>query len=275
MPLHEYLKTAQANWWLRACESVGKEPRLRSRPSIYCGPGRLLIGDRFLLSSRPVPSHLVAGPDGVLTIGSDVSIAHGAAIAAYERVTIGDGTSIGPYVVIMDTNFHGASGDQSIQHDTRPVTIGRNCRIGTAVTIGRGAEIGDDVQILAGSVVLSVIPSGCCAGGARARVLGRAGDAAAQWDGVATVLPDVVRAVCRLESAPRPDTTLGFEHDGVARLAEAISARFGVALDPVVIAACLRLADLESVVERARQDQPTSSGRDGSRPFAEQRDILD
>jgi acetyltransferase-like isoleucine patch superfamily enzyme len=253
MNLAERLKTAQARWWLRACESVGERPRLRAKPSIYGAPGRILIGPRFSLSSRPVASHLVAGPEGVLEIGADVSIAYGAAIAAYERVQIGDGTSMGPYVVIMDTNFHDTSGDQSVQHDTRPVAIGRNCRIGTAVTIARGAVIGDDVQILAGSVVSSVLPSGCCAGGARARVMGRAGDPAAQWDGVAAVLPDVVKVACGLEPAPGADEAPGtFEGARARRLAELIEARFGVTLDSAAIATCSRLADLEALVEQAR-----------------------
>ncbi len=78
----------------------------------------------FHLASRPVPSHLVAGPGAILHIGNDVSIGCGAAIAAIQHVHIGDGTRIGPFVIIMDTNFHGAPGDQSLQHDCRPVTIG-------------------------------------------------------------------------------------------------------------------------------------------------------
>jgi acetyltransferase-like isoleucine patch superfamily enzyme len=171
------------SWSLRVCETVGAEPHLHGWPTIYGAPGRIRIGDRFSLWSRPIESHLSAGPDGLLDIGDDVSIGHGAAISAYECVQIGDGTCIGPYVVIMDTNFHGSTGDQSVQHETRPVVIGKNCRIGSGVTITRGAVIGDGAEILAGSVVSSAIPAGVCAGGARARVLGRAGDLTCRWNG--------------------------------------------------------------------------------------------
>jgi Acetyltransferase (isoleucine patch superfamily) len=87
------------------------------------------------------------------------SVGGGAAIAAFQQVSIGDGTRIGPYVIIMDTNFHGSPGDQSVQHDTRPVTIGAGCRIGSRVTITRGGSIGDGAEILAGSVVSSAIPA--------------------------------------------------------------------------------------------------------------------
>jgi acetyltransferase-like isoleucine patch superfamily enzyme len=179
--LQHHVRVAGIAWWLRGCEHVGHAPHLHGWPTIYGKPGRIRIGDRFSLWSRPVESHFAAGPDGTLEIGHDVSIAHGAAISAYECVQIGDGTCIGPYVVIMDTNFHGSTGDQSVQHDTRPVVIGKNCRIGSNVTIVRGAVIGDGSEILAGSVVSSAIPSGVCAGGAKARVLGRAGDPACRW----------------------------------------------------------------------------------------------
>lgn len=167
--------------WLSKCALVGRGARLHGRPTVHVHGGEIRIGDRFRLASRPVPSHLVVGPTGMLEIGHDVSIAHGAAIAAYERVQIGEGTRIGPFVIMMDTNFHNAPGDQSLQHDCRPVIIGKRCRIGSRVTITRGASIGDDAEILAGSVVSSAIPAGVCAGGARARVLGRAGEGAASW----------------------------------------------------------------------------------------------
>jgi acetyltransferase-like isoleucine patch superfamily enzyme len=185
MSVREWLNRRQSAVWLRACEEVGDHSKLFGRPTISASGGCIRIGDRFHLASRPVRSHLVAGPRAVLEIGGDVWIGHGAAIAAFERVSIGEGTHIGPFVIIMDTNFHGAPGDQSVLHDCRPIVIGNHCRIGSRVTITRGASIGDGAEILAGSVVSSAIPPGMCAGGARARVLGRAGDAASRWPGVA------------------------------------------------------------------------------------------
>src|SRR4029077_13008940 len=112
------------------------------------------------------------------------------------------------YVIIMDTNFHGSSGDQSVQHNTRPVTIGTGCRIGSRVTITRGGSIGDGAEILAGSVVSSAIPSGLCAGGGRARIIGRAGDMASRWDSSAAFLPELLMTTLRLESPPDLDDDL-------------------------------------------------------------------
>jgi acetyltransferase-like isoleucine patch superfamily enzyme len=196
---------ARTRRWLRGCTSVGQDPYLTGKPTINSHGGELRIGDRFRLMSRPVPSHLVAGPGAVLHIGSDVSIGHGAAVAAHQRVHIGDGTRIGPFVIIMDTNFHGSPGDQSIQHDCRPVMIGAGCRIGSRVTIARGVTIGDGAEILAGSVVSSTIPPGLCAAGGRARIIGRAGDLSSRWDSVAAALPDLLMAALDLESPPDLD----------------------------------------------------------------------
>jgi acetyltransferase-like isoleucine patch superfamily enzyme len=186
MSMYDWLERVRNAFWLRACDEVGTGSSLHGRPTVTTSGGHIRIGDRFRLASRPVPSHLSTGPHGALEIGRDVSIAHGAAVAAFQSIRIGNGTRIGPFVIIMDTNFHGAPGDQSIRHDCRSVAIGDGCRIGSRVTITPGASIGDGAEILAGSVVSSAIPPGVCAGGARARILGRAGEAASRWDATAT-----------------------------------------------------------------------------------------
>jgi acetyltransferase-like isoleucine patch superfamily enzyme len=245
---------ARNAFWLRGCERVGDTPVLHGRPTIEYAGGRVLIGDRFRLSSRPVASHLAAGPGAVLDIGSDVSIGHGAAIAAFERVQIGTGTHIGPFVIVMDTNFHGASGDQSVQHDCRPVTIGAGCRIGSRVTITRGAAIGDGAEILAGSVVSSAIPSGVCAAGARARVIGPAGDVRSRWHSAAATLPDLVMTTLGLDAPPElvssPASLSCWDDEVVARLVFAIEQRFNVVLDAAVIRNASRFADVADAVER-------------------------
>src|SRR4051794_29671319 len=205
MTLRNRWNGARGRYWLRMCEPVGERPHLDGKPTIYTEGGQVRIGDRFRLASRPVTSHLVAGPGAVLDIGNDVSIGCGAAIAAFQHVRLGFGSRIGPFVIIMDTNFHGAPGDQSVQHDCRPVTIGNGCRIGSRVTITRGVSIGDGAEILAGSVVSSAIPPGACAAGARARIIGRAGDIASRWESAAAALPDALMTILDLQSPPDLD----------------------------------------------------------------------
>jgi len=245
----------RTHFWLRECMSVGNYPRLVGKPDIHVAEGEARIGHRFYLSSSPVASHLVAGPNAVLDIGNDVSIGGGAAIAAYQHISIGDGTQIGPFVIIMDTNFHGLAGDQSVQHDCRPVVIGKGCRIGSRVTISRGTVIGDGAEILAGSVVSSTIPPGACAAGARARIIGQAGDWASRWDSPAAALPDILMTSLELASPPDIDSnplpTQQWTADHVRNLCDAIEKRIGVVLDPITTAQIRTFADLAAAVQRA------------------------
>jgi len=248
MSAEGWIARKRAAWWLRECAHVGELPRLRRQPYILGAEGAIRIGDRFTLSSSPVTSHLVVGSHGLLDIGADVSIAHGAAIAAFERVTIGDGTAIGPFVIIMDTNFHSASGDQSVVHDCRPVSIGKRCRIGSRVTITRGATIGDDAQILAGSVVLSHIPAGACAGGARAVVFGPAGEGTRHWEDPACLLQEMIARVFHLDTVPNldaPPSSLPDWGHGTARdLAAALEQQCGIALHVPEMLEARRLRDI-------------------------------
>lgn len=230
---------ARGRRWLRGSTSVGESPWIKGRPTIMVEGGQLRIGDRFRLASVPVGSHLGAGPDATLEIGDDVTIGHGAAIVAFQQIRIGSGTQIGPFVVIMDTNYHAKSGSQSVEHDCRPVMIGRGCRIGSRVTITRGATIGDGAEILAGSVVASSIPAGACAAGARARVIGRAGDAAARWDSPCALLPDLLMAEFGLSAPPDLDDAAIPEHlwtpERVSALVQSIDRNLGVAVDSAAV----------------------------------------
>ncbi len=249
---------ARARHWLRACSQVGEQPRLVGRPTISAQGGQLRVGHRFRLASRPVPSHLVAGAGAVLHIGNDVSIGCGAAIAAFQQVHIGDGTRVGPFVIIMDTNFHDA-GDQSLRHDCRPVIIGDGCRIGSRVTITRGVTIGDGAEILAGSVVSSPIPPGACAAGGRARIIGRAGDMTSRWDGAAAALPDLLMASLDLESPPNldgsPIPTGLWTSSRVQFVLKAIEDRFGVALDAAAASNIGTFADIAAAVQDALRER--------------------
>lgn len=259
MTIQERLDGLRSALWLRGCARVGAHPHLRGRPSVNLDGGTISIGDRCTLSSRPVVSHFVAGPDAVLEIGDDVSIGHGAAIAAYERVQIGAGTRIAPFVIIMDTNFHGSSGNQSVHHDCRPVIIGRHCTIGSRVTITRGVSIGDGAEILAGSVVSSAIPAGACAGGGRARVVGHAGRLDARWDSAVAVLPLLMMDAVEITSPPELDLAVsdipGWHADTLGPLLVRIEKQFGVRLDASVVNRATRVADIAGAIEDARREQ--------------------
>ena len=265
MTIRSSWNAARARRWLRTCASVGEEVYLVGKPTINSHGGQLNIGDRFRLGSRPVASHLVAGPGALLHIGNDVSIGYGAAVAALQHVHIGDGTRIGPFVIIMDTNFHGAPGDQSIQHDCRPVFIGDGCRIGSRVTISRGTTIGNGAEILAGSVVSSAIPPGVCAAGGRARIIGRAGDVSSRWDSAAAMLPDILMASLALNSPPDLNSSPIPRHlwteAQMQGVLNAIEDRFEVVLDRAAAREIETFADLAAAVQHALWEHQERAGR--------------
>ncbi|HXC60602.1 MAG TPA: acyltransferase [Steroidobacteraceae bacterium] len=233
---------------------MGNGAFLLGKPSVGARNAQLRIGDRFRLASRPVESHLSVGPAAVLSIGDDVWIGHGAAIASHERVEIGDRTRIGPFLILMDSNFHSGAGDQSEQHDCKPVIIGKDCRIGSRVTITRGSRIGDGARVLAGSVINGDIPPGACAGGARARVLGRATEVTSQGYVAALALPGIVREALELDSVPAlDDASIAaglWTEEHVQRLTAAIRSELGITLTAGDLRDVGSLADVAAIVQR-------------------------
>ena len=162
---------ATARAYFAACTRVGRSPRTRGKPYIE-NLGEIVIGDDFNLSSQFVTSHLVTGPHGKITIGNQVNINYGAGICAYQEIRIGDRVRIGPYAMILDTDFHTAGAlDEAAA--ALPVIIGDDVWLANRVTVLRGATIGAGSVITAGSVVSGEIPAGVIAGGNPARVIRR------------------------------------------------------------------------------------------------------
>jgi acetyltransferase-like isoleucine patch superfamily enzyme len=265
MTIRAKWNAVRARRWLRTCAQVGEEPYIAGKPTIDAAGGEVYIGNRFRLASRPVASHLIVGSGALVHIGSDVSIGCGAAIAAHQHVHIGDGTRIGPFVIIMDTNFHSAPGDLAVRHDCQPVRIGDGCRIGSRVTITRGATIGDGAEILAGSVVSRAIPPGVCAAGGRARIIGRPGDVTSRWDSAAAALPDMLMSSLGLESPPDLDDSPIPAHlwtEALMRIVlSEIEDRFGVMLEPTTARELETFADIAVAVQHALWERQRHAGR--------------
>ena len=99
------LTTARVH--LRAADTVGPHARTLGRPRIE-NLGRLDIGAHVLLRSMVVPVELGTGLHGTLRLGDDVNVNYGVSIYAEHSVTIGHRARIGPYAMIVDTDFHDA-----------------------------------------------------------------------------------------------------------------------------------------------------------------------
>ncbi len=239
--------------WLAACDRVGPGAVLAGKPTVG-NRGRLEIGEHFRLSSQPVQSHMVTGPGAVLLVGDDVAIAHGAAIAAFERVEIGSGARIAPYVIIMDTDFH-VAGDRAERHETSPVTVGRGARIGSRVTILRGARIGDGAFVEAGSVVSGEVAPGARVAGVPAIAKGASTVLSAGAGGTGADVPLVVMRTLGLASLPAldqgPPDLPQWDSLGALKLLLALEDAFSVSLAEEEMARAASVADLASMISRA------------------------
>lgn len=238
---------------LGRADAVGRGARFDGRPYIE-NLGRIVVGDNLQLRSRPVVSHLVTGPRGVIEIGSDVVIAHGLAMAAHARVTVGDGAHIGPFAMIMDTDFHEV-GNRDGAGASRPIRIGEGARIGSRVTILRGAVIGAGAEVLDGSVVTGEVRPMARVGGNPAREL-RADGAAV---GAGAVTPERVAAVVTRtfglaeppHAATRREQVSGWDSLGTLNLLLSLEDAFGVTLSDADLLAVRSVGDLEAMLDAA------------------------
>jgi acetyltransferase-like isoleucine patch superfamily enzyme len=175
--LERFVRGAKATFartGLGACDVVGSHARVLGRPFVS-NLGHIEIGSGLVMSSIPVRSHLVTGPSGRLTIGHRVRISHGASISAHADLFIGDDVVIGPFAMLLDSDYHDPNRRDS-PGTAKPIHIGRGVRIGAGVVVLRGAVIGDGAVIEPNSVVNRYVPGAIRASGVPARPVAVARD---------------------------------------------------------------------------------------------------
>jgi maltose O-acetyltransferase len=244
------LERTAASYWLREADRVGARPVVWGRPRVE-NWGTLHIGDDFRLGSRPAQSHLIVA-SGRVEIGHRVIISYGAAISAQLSITIDDDARVGPFAVIMDSDFH-VAGDRYAIAKPAPVRLGKNVAIGARVTILRGSEIGDGARVASGSVVSGRVPPGASVAGVPARPVG---DAAT--DEVAD-LSTLVMRILGLQVRPSP-------HHGPAEIPEwdslgslklllALEETYGISVAEDELRAVRSIAGLSVLLESSRTDE--------------------
>ena len=248
--LRAYLRRRRTANWFKAVNTVGSSVTCIGRPYIV-NRSRIEIGDRLVMSSRPITSHIVTFGRGVVTIGNDVVISHGAAISARSHVDIGNGTQLGPYCVVLDSDFHSVA-NRRASGESAPIRIGAHVTIGARVTIMRGATLGDRCTVLSGSVVSGNVPPGATVGGMPARAVTEQ----APSDELPDIL-DLAQQVLLLAHRPRmtdgPNTLVQWDSLGGLRLLLAIEDEFHVSLGEEEMRTAKNLEHLAAIVERARQ----------------------
>jgi acetyltransferase-like isoleucine patch superfamily enzyme len=213
--------------------------------------GTLIIGDDVELSSRPVQSHLVVGRGAELRIGNGVRIGTGAGLATERQIVVGDGSTLGAFCLLMDSDYH-VAGNASVAPEPKPIHIGNGVRIGHRVVVLPGARIGDGAVVAPASVVSGEIPANAVVAGnpARARL---DTDPSSNDDEPGPVVAAVVQRALGLGRLPRldegPDQIREWDSLGALRVLLALEERFGITLSEDELRKARSVSDLVECVE--------------------------
>ena len=167
--MSKVIAALRARYYLRRCTKVGRFVRVYGRPFVQ-NDGVIEIGDNVLIYSTTVRVEFVAAHGGRLEIGDESSVNYGFSAAAHQLVHIGKRCAIGPYVNIIDNNYHNVL-DRSRKPPSRPVMIGDDVWIAARVMILPGVTIGDHAVISAGAVVTESVPERCVVAGNPAQII--------------------------------------------------------------------------------------------------------
>ena len=135
-----------AKVYLQEVDQVGAGVRTFLRPRIE-NFGQMRIGNNTILRSVNVPVELCTAEGAELHIGEQCSLNYGVSIGATGSIIIGDRVRLGPYVMVVDTDFH-----HPLRRGERPaprpvvieddVWVGAKASIMPGVRLGRGAIVG-------------------------------------------------------------------------------------------------------------------------------------
>lgn len=160
---------ASAKFYLRRATAVGKGVRTLQRPRIE-NFGELRIGAYTLLRSVNVPVELACGPGARLQVGAQCSLNYGVSIGCTGAVTIGDRVRLGPYVMVVDTQFHHPL-RRAERPAPRPVTIEDDVWVGAKASIMPGVRVGRGAIVGTGAVVTRDVAPFSVVAGVPARII--------------------------------------------------------------------------------------------------------
>ena len=157
-----------AKWYLRKCSSIGSLVSVNGKPHV-ANLGEIHLADEVRVWSNVERAKLFSGKNGVLKIGKNSRV-NGAHVDAQKRIEIGENCRIGPYSLIMDSNFHSVE-DHFSDVSGVPIIIEDDVWITSKVTILSGVRIGKGAVIAAGAVVTKDVPPYTMAGGVPAKII--------------------------------------------------------------------------------------------------------
>ncbi len=145
--------------------------RIQENASIAIGNNCTIVSDNNRAGITVFTKFkLTALFESKIIIGNNVSFNGTSISCRTTSITIGNGTIIGPNVIIVDSDFHGLlppeNRENNLDYESdKPVTIGSNVWIGMNTIILKGVNIGNNSVISAGTIVRNDIPSNCLFGG--------------------------------------------------------------------------------------------------------------
>lgn len=160
---------ASAKYYLRRATSVGKGVRTLERPRIE-NFGELRIGAYTLLRSVNVPVELACGPGARLTIGAQCSLNYGVSVGCTGEVRIGNRVRLGPYTMVVDTQFHHPL-RRAERPPPRPVVVEDDVWVGAKASIMPGVRIGRGSIVGTGAVVTRDVAPFSIVAGVPARII--------------------------------------------------------------------------------------------------------
>lgn len=156
-----------AKFYLRKC-NLGRFVSINGRPQVRA-QGNIKIGDRVRIWSEFSRAKILTKRGASLEIGNNSRI-NGAHISAVNSITIGKNVRIGPYSIILDSDFHNVA-DHFATGKSDPIVIEDDVWIAVSCIILKGVRIGKGAVIAAGSVVTKDVEPNSVYGGVPAKFI--------------------------------------------------------------------------------------------------------
>lgn len=141
-------------------KKIGLKNRVFSGVSIRLYSGsKYKIGNNIKFDNNAV---VAVQRTGELQIGNNVGIGPNNYIVCHKKISIGDGTILGPSVFIYDHDheYLPETGVEAHKYKYGEVIIGKNCWIGANTVILKGTVIGNNCLVGAGCVIKGKYPDG-------------------------------------------------------------------------------------------------------------------
>ena len=143
--------------------SVGKSLKLGSNDHFILYPkiAKFFLGNHVSFRNY---IHIIVQNGASLEIGNNVFFNNQCSITCLDQISIGENTLFGENVKLYDHNhsYERNENGLKISHSkftTAPISIGKNCWLGSNVVVLKGVEIGDNCIIGAGCVIHKNIPA--------------------------------------------------------------------------------------------------------------------